>query len=100
MSVSQLCDQGHNVLFHSKGCKVMDANTRNIVVKEVRTSWNVYVLEEGKEIFCSGKTDESWTWHKLIGHVSFNHPLKIWRKDIVRDMPKISKPNNVVYKSS
>jgi hypothetical protein len=43
-----MCDQGNNVLFHSKGCKVMDANTRKIVVKAVRTSGNVYVLEEGK----------------------------------------------------
>jgi hypothetical protein len=27
LSVSHMCDQKHNVLFHSKGCKVTDANT-------------------------------------------------------------------------
>jgi hypothetical protein len=43
-----MCDQGHNFLFHSKGCKVMDANARKVVVKVVRTPGNVYVIEEGK----------------------------------------------------
>jgi hypothetical protein len=60
LSVSQMCDQGHNALLHSRGCKVMDANIGNTFVKEVRTSGNVYVLEEGKEKCCIGKTDESW----------------------------------------
>ena len=27
LSVSQMCDQAHNVIFHSKGCKVMDVVT-------------------------------------------------------------------------
>jgi hypothetical protein len=31
LSVSQMCDQGHNVLFHSKGCKVMDVGRRELV---------------------------------------------------------------------
>jgi len=38
----------------------MDVNTRKIVVKEVRTSWNVYVLEECKVKCCIGKIDERW----------------------------------------
>jgi hypothetical protein len=59
LSVSPMCEQGHIVLFHSKGCEVMDVNTRNIVLKEIKTSGNVYVLEEGKEKCCIGKTDES-----------------------------------------
>jgi hypothetical protein len=49
LSVSQIFGQGHNVPFHSKGCKVMDVNTKKIVSKEIKTSGNVYVLEEGKE---------------------------------------------------
>jgi hypothetical protein len=60
LSVIQMCDQGHNVLFHSKCCKLMDVNTWKTVVKEVITSGNVYVLEEGKEKCCIGKTYESW----------------------------------------
>jgi hypothetical protein len=99
LSVIQMCDQGHNVLFHSKGCKVMDANTGKIVVKAVITSGNVYVLEEGKEKCCIDKNDESWIWKKRLGHISFNQLVKLGRKYVVRDIPKISKPKNIVYKS-
>jgi len=99
LSVSQMCDQGHDVLFHSKGCKVIDANTKKIVVKAIKTSGNVYVLEEGKEKCCIGKTDERWIWHKRLGHLSFNQLVKLGRKYVVRDMPKISKPENIVCKS-
>ena len=60
LSVTQMCYQWHNVIFHSKGCKVMDVNTRNIVVKGVITSINVYVLEEGKKKCCIGKADDCW----------------------------------------
>ena len=59
LSVSQMCDQGQTVLFHSRGYKVMDANTGKTIVKAIRTSENVYVLEEGKENCCIGKTNES-----------------------------------------
>jgi hypothetical protein len=78
-----MCDQGHNVLFHSKGCKVMDVNTGKTVVKAFRTRGNVYVLEEGKEKGCIGKIDESWIWHKIIGHISFNQLVKLGRKYVV-----------------
>jgi hypothetical protein len=58
LSISQMCDQGQNALFHSKGCKLMDVDTWKTIVKEVTTSKNVYVLEEGKERCCIGKTHE------------------------------------------
>lgn len=48
----------------------MYANTEKSVVKEIRTLGNVYVLEEGKEKCCIGKLDESWIWHKILGHLS------------------------------
>jgi hypothetical protein len=46
-----------------------------------------------------GKHDEIWLWHKTLGHISFNQLVKLGRKSVVQDMPKISKPKNVVYKS-
>jgi hypothetical protein len=99
LSVIQMCDQGYNVLFHSTSCKVMNVDSGKTIVKEIRTPGNVYVLEGGKESCCMGKTDESWLWNKRLGHLSFSQLVKLGRKSVVRDMPKISKPENVVYKS-
>jgi hypothetical protein len=94
-----MSNEGHNFRFHSKGCKVMYANTGKTIVKAIRTSGNVYVLEEGKGKCCIGKTDESWLWHKRLGHLSFNQLVKLGRKDDARDIPKISKPENTVCNS-
>jgi hypothetical protein len=77
----------------------MDSNTGNIVVKVVRTSRNMFVLEEGKEKCCIVKTNESLLWNKMLGHLSFNHPFKLGRKYYVKYIPKISKPENIFYKS-
>jgi hypothetical protein len=99
LSVSQMCDQEHNFHFHSKGCKVIDANIGKTIVKVVRSLENVYVLEEGKEKCCIGKNDEIWLWHKRIGHLIFNQIVKLGRKYVVRDIPKNSKPENTVCKS-
>jgi hypothetical protein len=45
----QMCDQGNNVIFYSRGCKVINVNTGKTIVKVVKTLGNVYVLEEGKK---------------------------------------------------
>jgi hypothetical protein len=55
LSIIQMCDQEHNVIFHSKCCKVMDVDTGKTIIKVVGTLGNVYVLEEGKERCCIGK---------------------------------------------
>jgi hypothetical protein len=77
----------------------MDENIGKTIVKAVKTSGNVYVLEEGKEKCCIGKTDECWLWHKILLHLIFNQLVKLGRKNAVRDMPKIFKPENIVCKS-
>ena len=38
--------------------------------------------------------DESWLWHKRMGHLNFDNLVKISKKEVVRDLPKIVKPLN------
>jgi hypothetical protein len=40
--------------------------------------------------------DESWLWNKIMGHIGFDNLIKINKKDVVRDMPRIIKPSNFV----
>ena len=45
-----------------------------------------------------GATDESWLWHRRMGHINFDNLVKINKKGAVREMPTTIKPSNVVCK--
>jgi hypothetical protein len=59
LSVIQMCDQGHKLVFDSKKCEIRKAKSCKLVAVAVRTPSNIYVLNEiGKERCCLGKDDE------------------------------------------
>jgi hypothetical protein len=85
LSVSQMCDQGHKVTFDSKKCEIRKEGLGKLVVTAARTSSNIYVLSEiGNGKCCLGKEDESWLWHKRMGHIHFDNLLKVNKRDAVR----------------
>jgi hypothetical protein len=43
-----------------------------------------------------GHIDESWLWHRTMGHIKFDNLVKISTKQVVRDMPKIAKHSNTL----
>jgi hypothetical protein len=45
-----------------------------------------------------GQIDESWLWHKIMGHIKFDNLVKINTKQAVRYMPKIDKHSNTLCK--
>ena len=47
---------------------------------------------------CMGQRDESWLWHRRMGHINFDNLVKINKKEAFRDMPKIIKSSDVVCK--
>jgi hypothetical protein len=53
-----------------------------------RTSNNIYVLSEiGNEKCCLEKEDESWLWHRIMGHMNFDNLVKVSKREAVREMP-------------
>ena len=40
------------------------------------------------------QNDNSWLWNKTLGHLSFDNIVKISQREVVRGMPKFSKPVN------
>ena len=42
-----------------------------------------------EEKCCMGQIDESWLWHRRMGHISFGDVVKISKKQEIRDMLKI-----------
>jgi hypothetical protein len=98
LSVSQMCDRGCEVLFTSKDCKIKSVNSGQVVAKGIRTENNVYVLKENREECHLRKHDESWLWHRRLGHLNFDHLIKLKNLEAVKDLPRISKPQDSVCK--
>jgi hypothetical protein len=99
LSVSQVCDRGCEVVFTSKDCKIKSVDSGKLVAKGIRTENNVYVLKEDEQEECNlSKYDESWLWHRRLGHLNFDHIIKLKNNGAVKDLPKISKPYDSVCK--
>jgi hypothetical protein len=58
LSVSEMCDQGHKLVFDSRKCEIIKVYSKRVVATIVRTPSNRYILNEfGKEKCCLGKED-------------------------------------------
>ncbi len=67
------------------------------MAKGVRTLDNIYILNKIQEDKCYlSQTDESWLWHKRLGHTSFENLINISKIKAVQDIPKLFKPNQGV----
>ena len=100
LSVIQMCEKGHKVTFDSQKCEIRKEGSGKLIATTVRTSSNIYVLSEiGNEKCCLGKEDESWLWHRRMGHVHFDNLVKVIKREAVREMPQIMKPTNTLCKN-
>jgi hypothetical protein len=99
LSVNQMCDQVHKVTFYSQKCKIGKESSRKLISTARRTSSNIYVLSEiGNEKCCLGKEDESWIWHRRMGHIHFDNVIKVSKREVVREIPHITKQDNTLCK--
>jgi hypothetical protein len=98
LSVSQMYDRVCEVVFTSKYCNINSVNSGQVVVKGRRTDNNVYVLKEDREECHLRKHDESWLWHRRLGHLNFDHLIKLKNLEAVKYLPRISKPQEYVCK--
>jgi hypothetical protein len=94
-----MCDQGHTLLFDSKKCEIRKERSGKLVAIMIRTPNNIYILTEIRKKICFfGNENESWLWHKIMGHMNFDNLVKINRKEAVKEMPEISKSANIMCK--
>jgi hypothetical protein len=98
LSVSQMCDRGCEVVFTSKDYKINPVNSGQVVAKGIRTGNNVYVLKENREECHLSKHDERWLWHRRLGHLNFDHLIKLKNLEEVKDLSRISKPQDSMCK--
>jgi hypothetical protein len=66
LSVSQMCDQGYYLTFHSKGCEIRKEALGRLRENANRTSSDVYILDEVKEEKCC--------MEQKLGVISLSYP--------------------------
>jgi hypothetical protein len=69
-----------------------------VVAKGIRTKNNVYVLKQDREECHLSKHDEIWLWHRRLGHLNFYHLIKLKNLEAVKDLSRISKPQDSMCK--
>ena len=92
LSISQLCDKGYKVIFYKNRCVIENACEGKILFVGNRYV-NVYTID----IDCASTHDkcfsvlhdDSWLWHRRLGHTSMDLISKISKNDLVKGLPKI-----------
>ena len=75
----------------------MRVDTHKVVGIATRNKNNIYVLSSVKNEKCYlSKVDESWLWHRRLGHLHFDNLVKISKHNAVINLPEINKPLNIV----
>ncbi|KAM6587476.1 hypothetical protein CsatA_010081 [Cannabis sativa] len=92
LSISQLCDIGFCVVFESSKCSIENVSTNEVIFLGVRKD-NVYVIDvdsfDSKNKCLTVMNDNSWLWHRRLGHASMDSISKLVRKDLVIGLPSI-----------
>ncbi|GJT43042.1 putative ribonuclease H-like domain-containing protein [Tanacetum coccineum] len=102
LSVSQICDKKHNVLFTDKECLILSpkfkllmrfGNSQSTLLYPRKN--DVYSLDLKNIIPSGGITclvakateDEAVLWHRRLGHVNFKNINKLVKGNLVRGLP-------------
>ncbi|XP_068644817.1 uncharacterized protein [Aristolochia californica] len=88
--ISQLCDKGNKISFKKDKCLVKKENGK--LVLEGHRNRNLYVanmvnIPSTSTIYLGAEIDESWLWHKRLGHIGIDSLNKLATKNLVRGLP-------------
>src|SRR3954463_11620532 len=97
LSISQLSDNGYDIIFNQKSCKVISQKDGSILFTGKRKN-NVYKtdlkdLKNQKVTYLMSVSEEQWVWHRRLGHASLRKISQINKLNLVRGLP------NLKYKS-
>ena len=127
MSVGQLMQKGYNVFFKNDVCTILDRPPSRLMITKVKMTNNrmfplkiiLDLLKEGAQAqlfinlqedgrkeavvtqvnFQAEVKDKKWLGHLRLGHLNFDHIIRLSKKKVVRDMPEIKRPSNTIFKS-
>jgi hypothetical protein len=92
LSVSQLLDEGFDVLFRPGGSRILDSRGDLVcmVVLEGQMFRAAFSQSSGVErYFLAGSSSELWKWHRKLGHLSFDLLSRLSKLNSVRGLPRL-----------
>ncbi|KAA0048231.1 Peptidase aspartic, catalytic [Cucumis melo var. makuwa] len=99
ISISQLCDQGYKVSFDDVGCVVINKENQ-ICMSGKRQTDNFYHWNSNMSDTCQlTRSDQTWLWHKKLGHVSMRGLEKIIKNENIVGIPDLDSLGLVTYGS-
>ena len=91
LSISQICDNGLNVLFTKYECEILDGGGDCMCIG-ARTADNCYGITPSISNKCfNAKINQVDLWHQRLGHASHKQLEKISKCDTVIGLPKFEK---------
>jgi len=90
LSISQRCDRGFKVVFDDLACNVVDRQINAYILSDFHEN-NVYMIDMSN-LQCNATclnafNEDSWLWHRRLGHISFDHLSRINNKEVVKGIP-------------
>jgi hypothetical protein len=92
LSVSQLLDEGFEVLFQPGGSQILDSqgDLFCMVVPEGQVVRADFSQSSGVErCFLAGSSSELWKWPRKLGHLSFDLLSRLSKLNLVRGFPRL-----------
>jgi hypothetical protein len=92
LSVSQLLDEGFEVLFRPGGSQILDSRGDLVcmVIPEGQVFRADFSQSSGVECcFFADSSSELWKWPRKLGHLSFDHLSHLSKLNLVRGSPRL-----------
>ncbi|XP_045809814.1 uncharacterized protein LOC123904167 [Trifolium pratense] len=90
ISISQLCDNGLEVIFRSHTCEIKQSDKTLFYGSRIKNVYVIYLDELPTESCFVSLEKDKWIWHKRAGHISMKTMSKLSKLDLVRGLPDIS----------
>ena len=93
LSISQLSDNGYDIIFNQKSCKAVSQKDGTILFNGKRKN-NIYKIKlselKSQNVKCLlSVNNEQWIWHRRLGHVSMRRISQINKLNLVRGLPNL-----------
>ncbi|KAL5548818.1 hypothetical protein UlMin_004049 [Ulmus minor] len=93
LSVSQLCDKGFKVVFETSKCFIIDSFFGKTIFNGSRFE-NIFTIDvslaENVDKCFVSISNESWLWHRRLGHANMDLLNKLSTRQLVKGLPSVS----------